>query len=109
MTKEKNVQRNLSPEGTILATAIIAGLSVAAVVTLIYKSENRLTEAREYMSNLNVIAQSCNEGELLTNCVYIPERTFCDGNNTMFNFADDICASIPYWQRIVPEPMLGGH
>ncbi len=70
-----------------------AALVVGCIGSILNRSENNLTKAKlDLISNPATAPESCNP----YGCTLV-ERKVCDGNNTIFDFNDDICEDILVW------------
>ena len=87
-----------NPREVMISTAFL-GLMVLAGLKIL--STNQLSSAKEFMADPVRLAETC--GSDLSGCES-KTVTICDGNNTMFDFSDDVCESINYLSR----PYTGG-
>lgn len=87
--KETMSQREI----TLYYALAIGALVMGSIGSLLDRSQNNLTEAKlKLLKNPTTAPESCDP----YGCTLIT-RNVCDGNNTVFNFGDDVCEDIPTW------------
>lgn len=91
--KEKVISTTMTG---IIALAIAAG----SYFGLYEASKNRLTEAKNATAPLS--SEQCDPSKIDMGCYEQVTSQLCDGQDTMFQFKDDVCETITYW-RIVPR------
>ena len=88
------------PKAAAISLALI-GITAFSLIELYTKSENLLTNAKAFMADPVAQEQMCSPMELLPGryfddvCDVAKDVTLCDGNNTMLDFSDDICETLP--------------
>ena len=83
-----NNRENVAQVGISVA---IIGLVVLGGLKIL--SGDQLTRAKEFMADKSRITEQC--GEDMSRC-FLRTETICDGQDTMFDFSDDVCETIPY-------------
>ncbi|MFH2019626.1 MAG: hypothetical protein ABII80_03380 [bacterium] len=90
--KEKSLPTVIS--STLIGLVVLAGLKM--------QSLNTLSSVKDFMSDKDRVTEKC--GEDLSRCT-LKSDLYCDGNNTMFDFSDDVCETTPVWEI----PYTGAH
>ncbi len=91
--KEKYSDNTSQKEVTLYYALMAGALLLGGIGSLLDRSENNLAQAKlDLIANPTTAPERCDP----YGCTLV-ERKVCDGNNTIFDFSDDVCEDILVW------------